>query len=61
MTFIRSTDAYKEADSATQKEMIDKSFEQWMAYLILRNSDQARYGTLVQCKIAEYADGEAHR
>ena len=56
--FVRATEEYKNADSATQTELTTKSFEQWCAYMILRNCDQARYGTLVQSKIADYAGGD---
>ncbi len=45
--FVENTLEYRdETDTTLKKEMKDGAFDRWMAYLLIRNSDQAKYGSL---------------
>jgi hypothetical protein len=37
--------------------MKDKAFDKWMAYLLLKNSDQTKYGGLINGLTSQYAMG----
>lgn len=47
-SFVESSEEYKKASNAKQKTLKDVAFEKWMAYLFLRNADQAKYGSLMK-------------
>jgi hypothetical protein len=45
--FVKNTLEYRDESNTTlKKEMKDGAFNRWMAYLLIRNSDQAKYGSL---------------
>ena len=44
-----------EEDQAKQDEMKGKAFEQWMAYLLIRGSDQAKYGSLLKGFVSQFS------
>ena len=46
--FIENTREYQdETDDDAKKKMKDGAFDKWMSYLLLRNSDQGKYGSLL--------------
>ena len=56
--FVRSTKEYITAHDATeQQEMINGSFARWSAYLLMKNSDQTKYGSLVNGLISQFSMG----
>ena len=56
--FIESTEEYrKQTDANKQTELKKNAYEQWIAYLILRNSDQSKYGSLVQHLTSQFSLG----
>ena len=62
--FTEHLPEYKNAsDQATKDELKRKSFKKWMAYLIIKNSDQNKYGSLTNnlssqfsMKVNQYPD-----
>ena len=43
--FVQNTREYRdEADATLKQDMKDRAFDKWMAYLLIRDSDQANYG-----------------
>ena len=57
-TFMTHTEEYRDATSDTKKkELQAKAFESWMAYLLIRGSDQAKYGTLTKNFVSQYSLG----
>jgi hypothetical protein len=45
--FVQNTLEYRDESNATLKqEMKDGAFDRWMAYLLIRKSSQAKYGSL---------------
>ena len=49
---------FRETTSEDEKtEMKKEAFEKWMAYLIIRGSDQAKYGSLVKGFVSQYSLG----
>jgi hypothetical protein len=56
--FIENTREYQEeADEAAKKELKNGTFAKWMAYLLLRNSDQSKYGSVLDGLISQYSMG----
>ena len=54
--FVEHTEEYqKETDSKQQSELKDQSFERYMAFVLLRNSDQAKYRSLMNGLISQYS------
>ena len=52
--FVENTREYRdEKDVATQKEMKNGAFNKWMAYLLLRNSDQTKYGSMTNGLVSQ--------
>jgi hypothetical protein len=46
--FIENTREYQEQEDAEKKkELKDGAFDKWMAYLLIRNSNQGKYGSLM--------------
>jgi hypothetical protein len=57
-TFVENTREYRdETDAPTQKLMKIGAFNKWMAYLLLRNSDQQKYGSLMNGLISQFSMG----
>jgi hypothetical protein len=45
--FVENTLEYQDETSTTLKQVMkDGAFNSWMAYLLIRTSDQAKYGSL---------------
>ena len=54
--FVEHTEEYqKETDTKQQSELKDQSFERYMAFVLLRNSDQAKYRSLMNGLISQYS------
>ena len=54
--FVEHTEEYqKETDSKQQSVLKDQSFERYMAFVLLRNSDQAKYRSLMNGLISQYS------
>ena len=53
--FIEKTDEYKNGDDATKEELKKNAFEQWTAYLTIKNSDKKKYGTLKDHLISQFS------
>ena len=53
---MEHTEEYqKETDTKQQSELKDQSFERYMAFVLLRNSDQAKYRSLMNGLISQYS------
>jgi len=57
--FIEHTEEYRSANATEKKEMKDNSFDHWMAYLLMKNSDQKKYGTLLTGLASQYSMGNS--
>ena len=56
--FISHTDEYIQmSDEATKKDMTKKAYSRWTAYMMLRNGDHNKYGTLKTTLNNQYALG----
>jgi hypothetical protein len=54
--FVENTLEYcDEIDTTLKKEMKDGAFDRWMAYLLIRNSDQAKYGSLSNGLVSQFS------
>ena len=54
--FVENTIEYRnEADTTKQQELKDGAFDRWMAYLLIRNSDQAKYGSLSNGLVSQFS------
>jgi hypothetical protein len=56
--FTKSTEEYTTAQDATKQQgMIDGSYARWLAYLLIKNSDQSKYGSLVNGLTSQFSMG----
>ena len=55
--FISDTKAYKAANAVEQVNMKKEAFEKWMGYLYIKNSDQQKYGSILQGLTGQYSMG----
>jgi hypothetical protein len=54
--FVENTREYQdEADILKKDTLKEKAFQKWMAYLLMRNSDQNKYGTLLNGLISQFS------
>ena len=54
--FLEHTEEYqKETDTKQQSELKDQSIERYMAFVLLRKSDQAKYRSLLNGLISQYS------
>jgi hypothetical protein len=54
--FIENTLEYRdETDALSQQNMKDGAFDRWMAYLLIRNSDQSKYGSLSTGLVSQFS------
>jgi hypothetical protein len=54
--FVENTLEYlDETDTTLKKEMKDEAFDRWMAYLLIRNSNQAKYGSLSNGLVSQFS------
>ena len=51
---IKSTDAYANANTTEQKDMLDGSFEQLSTYVMMRGADGAKYGDVMKGFVRQY-------
>lgn len=55
-SFVTNLKEYQDkTDMTKQQTLKDLSFSRWIAYLLLRNSDQAKYGSLVNGLSSQYS------
>jgi hypothetical protein len=55
-TFVENTsDYHEERDVDEQKKMKAAAFDMWMAYLLIRNSDQGKYGSLMNGLVSQFS------
>jgi hypothetical protein len=56
--FVKSTKDYTSTQDATkQQEMIEGSYPRWTAYVLMKNSDQSKYGLLVNGLTSQFSMG----
>ena len=55
--FVEATEEYRQADATEQQKLKDGAFEQWCAFLLIRNSDSSKFGSLQQGLINQYSLG----
>jgi len=54
--FVENTREYQEQTEAAKKqELKDGPFDKWMAYLLIQNSDQSKYGTLLNGLVSQFS------
>jgi hypothetical protein len=54
--FVENTREYQEEEEASKiKEMKDGAFNKWMAYLLIRNSNQSKYGSLLNGLVSQFS------
>ena len=53
--FIENLPKYRETDTATKKELKKKSYNKWMGYLLLKSSDQNKYGSILNNMTSQYS------
>ncbi|KAL7573431.1 hypothetical protein ACA910_013750 [Epithemia clementina (nom. ined.)] len=54
--FMEHTEEYQnESDTKKKDELKDQSFERFMAFMIMRNSDQAKYRSLTNGLVSQYS------
>ena len=59
LTFIKKQEAYASETSATKKKELEEgAFEAWMAYQLLANCDQSKYGSLLSDLTTQYSLGQ---
>ena len=56
--FVTTTSEYEGETTQEKKEEIqDEAFHRWSAYVLIKNSDQAKYGSLLNGMATQYAMG----
>jgi hypothetical protein len=56
--FVKNTKQYAdETDTDKQDEMLKGSYAQWTAYLLMKNSDQGKYGLLMTSLTTQFSMG----
>jgi len=56
--FIEHSEEYRdETDDAVKKTLKEDAFDRWMAYLLIKNCDQTKYGTLTKTFVSQYSLG----
>jgi hypothetical protein len=54
--FVENTLEYRDESSTTLKQMMkDGAFDSWMTYLLIRNSNQAKYGSLSNGLVSQFS------
>jgi hypothetical protein len=54
--FVENTREYQEEEDTTKKkEMKNGAFDKWMAYLLIRNSGQSKYGSLLNGLVSQFS------
>ena len=52
--FIENLPEYRQGTMGEQCEMKTEAFGRWMAYMMIRNSDQAKYGSLLNGMVSQF-------
>jgi hypothetical protein len=54
--FVENTREYREESGTENKKVMKvEAFNKWMAYLLIRNSDQAKYGSLMNGLVSQFS------
>jgi hypothetical protein len=53
--FVENTLAYRDESNALIKQEIKGAYDRWMAYLLIRNSDQAKYGSFSLGLVSQFS------
>jgi hypothetical protein len=54
--FVENTLVYRdESNALIKQETKEGAFDRWMAYLLIRNSDQAKYGSLSNGLVSQFS------
>ena len=53
--FIENLPEYRQSTMMEQCEMKTEAFGRWMAYMMIRNSDQAKYGSLLNGMVSQFS------
>ena len=53
--FVENLPEYRHGTMAEQREMKTDAFGRWMAYMMIRNSDQAKYGSLLNGMVSQFS------
>ena len=53
--FIENLPEYRHGTMGEQCEMKTEAFGRWMAYMMIRNSDQAKYGSLLNGMVSQFS------
>ena len=53
--FVENLPEYRHGTMVEQREMKTKAFGRWMAYMMIRNSDQAKYGSLLNGMVSQFS------
>ena len=56
--FVENTSKYQtETDNNVRTSLKNEAFDEWMAYLVIRGSDQTKYGTLCHGFVSQFSLG----
>jgi hypothetical protein len=56
--FVKSTKQYAdETDTDKQDEMQKGLYAQWTAYMLMKNSNQGKYGSLMTSLMTQFSNG----
>ena len=53
--FVEHMPKYGTASGTEQQAMKDESFDRWMAFLLIKNSNQSKYGSLITGLSSQYS------
>ena len=53
--FVQNLPEYRHSTMSGQQEMKSEAFGRWMAYMMNRNSDQAKYGSLLNGMVSQFS------
>ena len=53
--FVENLPEYRHGTMSEQREMKMDAFGRWMAYMMIRNSDQAKYGSLLNGMVSQFS------
>ena len=53
--FVENLPEYRQGTMSGQQEMKSEAFRRWMAYMMIRNSNQAKYGSLLNGMVSQFS------
>ena len=53
--FVENLPEYRHSTMSGQQEIKSEAFGRWMAYMMIRNSDQAKYGSLLNGMVSQFS------